>query len=362
MKKLYLFTFITLIALVSILISCNNDGTISQDEFQISYYRTIQLENTYDNEITPIHQDFSLSTAELAIKGQVFGNSITSQNLTNLKEQWKTIAADWKKCELYDIGLVRNSFIHYTINTWPTNPTFIENNITTVTTIDEVYIASVGFSSKGISAIEYLLFDSDEATTLADFQNSQARVDYLNSCISELHTNSNTVISLWAAYKDEFIAATENGISGSQNQLINNMVALLEEIIMSKLNNAINQNDSEEFEAYRSDYSLNLIASNIEVLHRCFTGDFDETPYRIGFKKYLVDLGFLDLAADIDDKFNAVTFKINSMNSSLNSGLATTPENITELVTLIEDVLFVVKIDMSQAIGSTITFNDNDGD
>lgn len=362
MKRIYFFTLITFVALIGIFISCNSDGSISQNEFQISYYRTIQLENTYDNEIAPMHENFSLATAELASKATDFTNTINNENLTRLKDQWKVMASNWKNCELYDLGLVKNSFIHYTINTWPTNTGFIENNISTISTIDETYIASIGSSSKGISAIEYLLFDTDEAITLNAFQNSQARIDYLNACIAELHTNANTVATLWATYKDDYITATQSGISGSQNQMINNMVALLEEIIISKLNSAINNTDSEEFEAYRSDYSLKLIANNMDAIHRCYTGDFAETPYRIGFKKYLVDLGYEGLATDIDEKFNTVTAKINSMNSSLNSGLTSTPEDLTELVNHIEDVLFVVKIDMSQAIGSTITFNDNDGD
>jgi len=362
MKKIHYLIISIIFGITSIVISCKNDGTTTSDEYTNRYYKREQLNNIYENEIIPLHQQFATETQTLSNQALSFSNNINTENLTQLKQQWKAATSVWKKCELYDIGEIKNSFIHYTINSWPANTSFIENNITTVTTINESYISSIGSSSKGIVAIEYLLFNSDEATTINNFQNSSSRLDYLNACIAQLHTNSNTILNQWIVYHNEFVTSIQDGISGSQNEIINNMVALLEEIIMSKLNNAISQNNYTGFEAFRSDYSLEMIKNNITATHRCYTGDFRFTPNRIGFKKYLTELGNAELAAEIDKQFNIVISKIDGTNPSLNSTLTDNTAIINELKTEIETLLFLIKIEMSQAIGSTITFNDNDGD
>jgi len=362
MKKTHYLIILIISTIPCIIISCKNDGTTTADEYTNNYYKREQLNNIYENEILPLHQQFSLETQILSSLALSFSNDINSENLIQLKEQSKIATSVWKKCELYDIGEIKNSFIHYTINSWPANTNFIENNIATTATINESYIASIGSSSKGIVGIEYLLFNSDEGTTISAFQYSSSRLDYLTACIAELNYNSNTILNQWLSYHNEFVTNIQGGISGSQNEIINNMVALLEEVIMSKLNNAVNQNDITEFEAFRSDFSLEMIKSNITAIHCCYTGDFRFTPNRIGFKKYLTELGNAELAIEIDEKFNSVISKIDAMNPSLNSSLSNNVEEINELKTDIEALLFLIKIEMSQAIGSTITFNDNDGD
>ncbi len=361
MKKIHYLIIVLICSVACIVLSCQNDGTTTTDEYTNTYFKREQLKNIYDNEIIPLHQEFSTETQTLLNKSLDFSNDINAENLILLKQQWKVATSVWKKCELYDIGAIKNSFIHYTINSWPVNASYIENSIAT-TTINQSYISSIGFSSRGIVAIEYLLFNSDAATTINNFQNSAARLDYLNACIAVLHTNASSILNQWTLNHNEFVTNIQEGISGSQNEIINNMVSLLEEIIISKLNNAINQNDISEFEAHRSDYSLELIKSNITAIHRCYTGNFRFTPNRIGFKKYLTELGNTELATKIDEQFNAVISKIDTMNPSLNTSINNNLETVNELKTDIETLLFLVKIEMSQAIGSTITFNSNDGD
>lgn len=362
MKKIHYIIIVIMSSVACIVLSCQNNGTTTTDEYTNTYFKREQLKNIYDNEIIPLHQEFSTETQILLNNSLGFSNDINAENLVLLKQQWKIATSVWKKCELYDIGAIKNSFIHYTINSWPVNASFIENSIATTTTINENYISSIGFSSRGIVAIEYLLFNSDEATTISNFQNSAARLDYLNACIAVLHTNADTILNQWTINHNEFVTNIQEGISGSQNEIINNMVSLLEEIIMSKLNNAINQNNSSELEAFRSDYSLELIKNNITAIHRCYTGDFRFTPNRIGFKKYLTELGNTELVTKIDEQFNTIISKIDAMNPSLNTNINNNLETVNELKSDIETLLFLVKIEMSQAIGSTITFNSNDGD
>jgi len=362
MRKIHYLIIVITSSIVCIVLSCQNDGTTTADEYTNRYYKRELLNNIYENEIIPLHQQFSTETQTLLNEVLSFSNDINSDNLIQLKQQWKVATSVWKKCELYDIGAIKNSFIHYAINSWPANTSFIENNIASTTIVNESYIASIGSSSKGIAGIEYLLFNSDEGITISAFQDSPSRLNYLIACIAELNTNSDTILNQWIVYHNVFVTNIQEGISGSQNEIINNMVALLEEIIMSKLNNAINQNDNTEFEAFKSDFSLEMIKSNIIALQRCYTGDFSFTPYRIGYKKILTELGNEELANEIDEKFNSCILNIATMNPSLNNSLNNNVEEINELKIDVEALLFLIKIEMSQVIGSTITFNDNDGD
>ena len=144
MKKIHYLIILIISGIVSIVISCKNDDTTTADEYTNKYYKREQLNNIYENEIIPLHQQFSIETQTLSNIALNFSNNINTENLRQLKQQWKVLTSVWKKCELYDIGAIKDSFIHYTINSWPANVNFIENNIATTAIINEHYISSIG--------------------------------------------------------------------------------------------------------------------------------------------------------------------------------------------------------------------------
>ena len=368
-KNTYLFIAAFFTVTTSILFGCKKED-ISESDFEINYYKQAQLQNIFDNEIAVLNQQFVNETSVLKTVSNEFSQNITLENLDALQLQWIKMLSIWKQMELYNIGDISDSFIHSSINFWPSNIGFIENFIASIPIIDEPFIESKGASSKGISAIEYLIFANSEPLIINSFTtdaNAQNRLNYLVSCIQNLNIKAQELQQLWDAYKPDFINALENNTDGSQNQIINAQVALLEEIIIYKLGFPLGDNnggaiDVEDLEALRSESSLEIIKQNLISLERSFTGEFEQTPFRIGFTDYLQQLGYDDLSDTILNQFKTCFNTIESIDNSLKQELLTSPENAIALQNEIRDLLVFIKVDMANAIGSTITFNDNDGD
>ncbi|WP_296383233.1 imelysin family protein [Winogradskyella sp.] len=366
-KASYLFFIISLLFIITI--SCDTNG-INEKQFRTEYYKETQLSNIYDNEISKLNEQLIEATIRLNVITEEFAQQPTLVNLISIRNEWTEMVLVWKQLELYRVGPISSSYIYYRINYWPTNITFINNFIDGTDVINESYIESKGGSAKGISALEYLLFNTDAETTLNSFTtdfNFERRLDYLVSLSQNLITKTQELEALWIAYNPEFISATEVGLDGSQNLVINEMVALLEEIKIYKLGKALGDTnggaiDINELEAYRSQKSLEIIKANLKSLERSFNGDFAQTPFRIGFDDYLIQLGYESLAIEINNNFINCYTKIDAINNPLIIEVVNSTQNVTDLQTAVTELLVLIKVDMANAIGSTITFNDNDGD
>ncbi|UOB17995.1 imelysin family protein [Abyssalbus ytuae] len=365
-NKTFVIFSISLLACIGfIIISCEK-GTVTEDEYNIQYNRSAQLNNLYNNGILPIHSTFINELSKLNDAAVAFSVNISSENLIILQNQWKVTASVWSQCELYNIGEIKDSFVHFLIANRPTNTEAIESFISTDQIINKETLALKGASSKGISAIEYLLFEHDNETTLSLFSDNSRRADYLTAAIQVLQDDANELYNLWIQYSDTFVNALQSDLDGGQNQLINAMVSLIEEIIQSKLGKALGDSNGgiitiDELEAYRSDSSLELIENNLIALQKCFTGNFKENNRKYGFDNYLNDLDNTELVQTINSQFEKCFNTLNKINS-LNQTLSVNPSLAEELKTDFTNLLILIKVDMSNFIGSTITFNDNDGD
>ncbi len=366
MKRIYIFLGI-IVSTISFLLfqACEKEGN-SEFSSEVEYYKYSQLKNIYENEIVPLNNAFVFETEKLETLTKVFQLETTEANLNALREQWKVVQMVWKQLELYDLGEVGNSFIAFEINRWPTDTERIDGNIEGTDNIDADFIASLGSSSKGISGMEYLLFSYglDSFTTDPD---AVRRLDYLTALGENLSLKALQLQELWEANEIAFTKTLENGIGGSQNQVINAMVTLIEEIIISKLGNPLGDSNGgtiapERLEAYRSLTSKEIIQQHLTALERLYKGDFLQTPFRVGFDDFLVLIGSEDFSAKINAQFKDCQRKLDVFQNPLATELETNPDAVVDLKNSFRDLLVLIKVDMANVLGSTITFNDNDGD
>lgn len=352
------------------LISCDR-GDVSEAQYQIEYQRDAQLNNTFTNEIIPLNLSFIVSAEALNEAVSLFSSHPTLLNLENTRDNWLNMLKVWKRLELYNLGAVEDSFIHFEINRWPTNTENIEEYINGTETLNEVFIASIGSSSKGISAMEYLLFSTEDSlAVIKSFTtqlNYERRLDYLKALSNNLITKANEIYAIWSSDKAGFTTSLESGISGSQSQLTNAIITLIEEVVISKLGNALGDNtggiiDIEALEAFRSESSLISIQEHLIALNRCYIGSYVEESIKWGYDDYLVLIGSEVLNEDIIEAFEVCQEKIDGFSSSLSDTLTTSPDNVIALQSAFTDLLVLFKVDLANTIGTTVTINDNDGD
>lgn len=364
-KTLSLSLLCTLIA-AFIFQACQKD-TNSDALSQTQFHKKAQLTNIYENEIRPLSLSFTEQTKllnETVIKYNTDPNAV---NLGLAQEQWKTIQMVWKQLELYDLGAVSDSFITFEINRWPTDTSRIEENINGSEILNKAFIASLGSSSKGIAALEYLLFSTSDTSLNTTMYYEIRKQAYIIAVAENLNSKAIQLEVLWKNNETEFIGALENGISGSQNQVINAIVTLIEEIIIAKLGNPLGDTNAgiiepDRLEGYYSKFSKEIIQQHLTALKRSFKGDFALTSFRVGFDDFLVLIGSEEFSIKISEQFTECQKKLDAIQGSLEDEIVTNPDAVVALKDSFRDLLVLIKVDMANVLGSTITFNDNDGD
>lgn len=369
-KKILIVFSALLVITASLFISCDDKG-ITEDRYQIEYYRTAQLKNIYNNGIVTLTDAFSQEVIQLKESINNLKQTTTLNNLVSSQNNWKNVMKTWKQLELYNLGAIQNSFIHFEINRWETNTSLINDYINGSDVINETYVESKGSSAKGLSAIEFLLFSSENnqtvLNTLTTALNSQRRLDYLLALSENLEKKETKLKTLWTNSEDTFLNSLQNGISGSQNQLTNAMVSLIEEIVISKLGKPLGEKTGgtisvNSLEAYRSGFSLEIINQHLMALEKCYSGNFKQNSIKWGYDNYLDLIGSITLNEKINTAFANCKLKIEAIKNPLREELINNKQNVAELRSSFTNLLVLIKVDLANAIGSTITISDNDGD
>lgn len=369
-KKILIVFSALLIITSSLFISCDDKG-VTEDRYQIEYYRTAQLKNIYNNGIVTLTDTFGQEVIQLKESINNLKQTTTLNNLVSAQNNWKDVMKTWKQLELYNLGAIQNSFIHFEINRWETNTSLINDYINGSDAINETYVESKGSSAKGLSAIEFLLFSSEDnqtvLNTLTTALNSQRRLDYLLALSENLEKKETKLKTLWTNSEGTFLNSLQNGISGSQNQLTNAMVSLIEEIVISKLGKPLGEKTGgtisiNSLEAYRSGFSLEIINQHLIALEKCYSGNFKQNSIKWGYDNYLDLIGSITLNEKINTAFANCKLKIEAIKNPLREELINNKQNVAELRSSFTNLLVLIKVDLANAIGSTITISDNDGD
>lgn len=364
MNTKYYIIFL-IISLFVLQISCNNDDeTTSQNSIEDG--RLMQIANLYDSQIFPLQDIHINATQNLIDATQAFIDTPTETSLTQLKNSWVTTFNIWKELEIYNLGPTQINFTHNRIHRWPINEDDIEAAIASTDLIDANYINSLGSPLKGYGALEYLLFQNESSTIVSQFTTApeaDRRTSYLLALSINLKEQAEVLKDTWVSFETEFKTDVTTSVTGSQNRVINALIANVEFIKNAKIEDALNANpaDIELLEAYYSEQSKEAIESNLKSIRATYTGNFGGTNY--GIEEYLTQvLQNNTLNTEIINAFNQAEEAINGISGSLEDALVTNPSGVEEVRIRFANLTTLLKTDLASAANIIVTFNDNDGD
>jgi predicted lipoprotein len=349
--------------------SCKPEKTNALDK----YDRGVMLTGIYDNVVVPLHTAFEQEAGKLDSLALVFDVSPTSVNLTALQQQWVGTQDKWQLCAPLDIGDVKESFIHSKIDQWPTNKAFIENFIAGSNALDEAFIESVGASSKGLPAMEYLIFGADNNIVLASLTTDAGAVrrrSYLKGLTANLKVKATLLKTEWSSYRSVFVSQTGLAIDGSVNLMVNSIIEY-EEFIKNdkvgapagyKTNGNVQPNS---VECALSNTSLAHIVQNLKSLDYLMAGNTSGLA-GAGIYSYLDAVDPMadgtKLSAKINTQIDACIAAANNINGPLEEAVVSNHAQVDTLYLELKRLTVLLKVDMSSLLGVTITFSDNDGD
>lgn len=346
-----------------------------------AFSRQAMLNDIASNVILPLHETFVQQTESLQTAAQQFQDAPSVERLQAVQAAWKSAAAGWKQAELF--GLREVMLTHNKIDKWPTNvkliESFIDDNKGRAAVIDEPFIDSIGSSSKGLPAIEYLIFNPevDDAALLATLttaEKAERRMAYLVAASENLHTQAEQLLNQWSpqgeGYLTTFVEADESGgeLQGSISRLANEIIAMSEQLLHDKLGNPAGENRYDEprpqfAEAYRSGLSTQHIINNLRGLQLTFMGGDAEA---LGFDDYL---DFLEadshdgpLSTRITQQIEQTIAALEALDMPLRQAVLDRPDEVNQAYEALKTLIVLLKVDMANQLGITITFSDNDGD
>ena len=266
-------TICVLIVSFTCFLACNKENSIENEPFDVLNYH----QSFINDIITPTTTAFVLDVKNLKEATINFTENTDEEHLLILRNIWKSTAISFSKTEIGNLGDINTSAIYLSIYSWGANEAKIEEFITSTEAINQSVINSLPTKTRGLSALEYLLFESDIAATVSSFSN-QRRIDFLLALSENLLIKSNSLKKQWESYSAYFINNTNTGINGSINLVINQINVLLENVVRFKVGKAAGIENSNAInaallQAYKSEISLEIIKENITSVKSVYYGN-----------------------------------------------------------------------------------------
>jgi predicted lipoprotein len=110
-------------------------------------------------------------------------------------------------------------------------------------------------------------------------------------------------------------------------------------------------------EAYHGGYSAELAVANLQEFKSLFTGGGGS-----GLDDYLDFMESQDLASDISTGMDQAITDAQALTDPLSENIENDNESVITVFTSLQEILVLLKVDMTSILGITINYQDNDGD
>lgn len=342
------------------------------------FERGAMLENLATQLILPGHEALRGALNELVVATEAFTGNPTPATLDAAQAAWLRANLARMTVLPYNFDWVADSLIHNRLDTRPARVEFVNDELLAGDApLTTEYLDSLGSSSVGLGVMEYLLFDptGGDAAILTAFttgEDAARRRELLNELAAALPPRAEEIIAIWAAegenYRQVFIEAdaATGDIWGSINLLTNHMLAVTEEIVGDRLGQPLGKRNNDQIqpglvEAPYSGASLPRIIATVEALQATYRGGDG-----LGFDDYLDFLGATygerPLSQEVNARFAAALAALRGIEGPLEVAVVEKPAQVETAYQAMRELLTIIKVDMINQMGLTMTFNDSDGD
>lgn len=365
------YIIFSLIALMCLSTKCKDKPDDNSPE---NYDKVVLLTNTSNNYIVPAYEQYKTKTQNLKSSIETFNSSPNEVNLINCQNELKATMLSWQNVSLLEFGPAESISLRAQTNVFPIDTAQISNNINSNSYNLEL---PDNYDAKGLQALDYLLFNPNFTNAeLASYYSSNPNAKtYLYNVVNEISSNANKVYTDWAGtYKATFINNNEtNAIGSSVSNLINALSLHFETYVrkgkigipLGIFNGVSQQKMPNHVEAYYSGYSTELVIQQIEAIKKLINGSsFIGNTNGEGFDDYLdyieAKYGEENLSTAINTQINLVSTNLNTLNGSIDQNINN--QNTQNVYQSMQQLVPLIKIELTAALGVLVSYQDNDGD
>lgn len=370
MKKILL-----ILGFIALIFACSsNDSNNSSGD---NYDRTALLTNWADNIIIPGYVNYQVKVQLLVTATTTFVTTPTEVNLQALRASWLEAYKAYQYIAMYNLGKAEEINLNVASNTYPTNVTGIESNMSSGS-YDLSLLSQL--DKQGFPALDYLIngLGGNDALIVGFYTtnaNAANYKQYLAAVTARLKTNADVVVNDWnSGFRNSFVTNNGTSVSSSVNKTANLFVKNLEKDIRTgKLGIPAGVFSGgvkypEKVEAYyKNDVSKELLNVAIQASQDFFNGKhFNTATTGVSLKSYLDHLGAVKngskLSDIINNQFTAIYTASNVLNSSFSQQINADNLKMIGTYDALQQNVIYAKLDMMQALKITIDYVDSDGD
>jgi predicted lipoprotein len=363
-------TLFSSVLIISLLLTACGNSTSSED--QTDFDRPAMLSNYGNNIILPAFENMQAAANELETAAKNFESNPTIQQLETLQSALKDARLAWQEIgPFFQFDPAESILLRPSLNTYPSDTDKIDENIST----GDYTIGSIdNQSAAGLPAAGYLLHgvgDNNEEilTMYTSDTEAEERMTYLLDNVTFIKEQVNTATSEWQSsggnYISMFLSEDNAGtdVGSSLGMLINSYIQYYERFmrdgkigIPAGIRSAGTPRPV-AVEAYYGGYSVELAIVNLEQIERIFTGGNAK-----GLDDNLEALGAEDLSDEIKTQLDEAQSALEQLNDPLSEQIENNNEPVLASFEELQDLVSLLKADMTSVLGITITYQDNDGD
>lgn len=334
------------------------------------------LLDTGEKVILPLHESFLANSLALSQSVERFcaRTQRNTADLAALRDRWIAAMNAWEGIQNIQFGPVTEDNHAWKVQFWPDRKNLIARKTQQFVKRDDISLATLQEASvviQGLSAIEYLLYDTPAETLLQDKDAGRRYCEHLHAAALNLHEVADRLYRGWHPASGNFLAVwTQPGpdnihypdAATSTAALIETLVYGLEVIRRDKLERPLalatqGQPNSYLLEWWRSRQSLPAILINLRSLQQLFNAGGGT-----GLNTLLVERGNRQLAGDINRQFDQALSLGAAIEGIDAPSRGDTPLALRQLYELLGKLLSHIKHDVPAALNITLGFNANDGD
>jgi putative iron-regulated protein len=328
-----------------------------------------------DEVIVPAHRELADRAAALSVAIRALTDAPDQARLDDAQAAWRAAREPWMEGQAFRIGPVKDRVLDAAIDQFPVDPVKIEAEIAGTMPIDAGFIASLGANKKGFHGLEYLLFDPTfgDAAVLAALEASPRRAVFLAALAVDLAVRATELRDAWTpegqAYVETFADVGSAGgtfatIKQAIDGLVNESVFLSENITDAKLGKPLGLEAGtpapELAESGPSDNSLADIAGNLRGLRNVWLGTRDGSS-GTGLRSLIAGRS-PSLAVRVDTELAAAQAAVAAVPRPFATAVTGNAPEALAAWTAVRELRMSIAVEVVAVLGSTLSFNDNDGD
>jgi predicted lipoprotein len=321
--------------------------------------RTAALEGLVREVAVPGYKDLAARSEQLVDATNHLAGHPDAAALEAAQERWRDAMADWKRTFVFRQGALIAAAPHFRAAYAAVEPQRIADAIADPHPVDAAFVRELGTSSKGMFALQLLLFggpgDTPNPLTALTVTGGERRAAFMHQLAVDIAARATDAARTTAT--PDFVAGFARAGQASVNRLVNDLAAVVEDVVTSRLGMVVAARDAgtlaaNPVEGQASGTSQRLTLALLRGVAALYRGGLGT----------LVRAASPEADRATDAALTRALASVEAIGAPLEQAVVANREGVVKATADVRALEVALKTQVAGALGVTLTFTAGDGD